>query len=161
MKKIISLSAFFVILSGLCLGQNVEGISPSEALDLLKNPDTFLIDVRTIAEYVYVGHPEGAYSLPLLFWDEQEMTQLRNKDFLQDLATSFKKEHTLVFICRSGNRSRAAAQMAMSSGFKKAFNVTEGFEGKKDERGYRTLGGWKNRGLPYTYDLKPELLYRK
>ena len=51
--------------------------------------------------------------------------------------------------------------MAIDSGFLKVFNVKEGIEGKKDENGYRTIEGWKNRGLPYTYKLKAELVYRK
>lgn len=122
--------------------------------------DENLIDVRTIAEYVYVGHPEDAYSLPLLFWDERGQAQVPNRDFLRDLVSRFNKEDTLLFICRSSNRSRPAARMAVGAGFQKVFNVMEGFEGKKDEKGYRTVDGWKNRGLPNTYALKEEHVYR-
>lgn len=150
-----------MIFAGSLLSQEVKQISPSDAFDLAKKANTYLIDVRTIAEYVYVGHPENAYILPLLFWDEKEQTQVRNNNFLQDLASRFKIEDTLVFICRSANRSLVAARMAVGAGFQRVFNVTEGFEGKKDEKGYRTVDGWKNRGLPYTYKLKAELVYRK
>jgi len=161
MKKIISSIFFLVFLSGLFLCQDVKDISPLEAFDLAKKADTYLIDVRTIAEYVYVGHPENSYSLPLLFWEEREMTQVRNNDFLRNLTSRFKKDDTLVFICRSGNRSPVAARMAVSAGYQNVFNVPEGFEGKKDEKGYRTVNGWKNSGLPYTYELKAELIYHK
>jgi rhodanese-related sulfurtransferase len=159
-KKIVLSLIFLVFLSGSHFCQDVKAISPSEAFDLAKKANTYLIDVRTIAEYVYVGHPENAYSLPLLFWDEKGQAQVPNRDFLRDLSLRFKKEDTLVFICRSANRSPISARMAIGAGFQKVFNVIEGFEGKKDEKGYRTIGGWKNKGLPYTYDLKEEYAYR-
>lgn len=160
MRKIIFFVTVLVFLSGSLFPQDVKEISPSEAFDLAKKADTYLIDVRTIAEYVYVGHPENAYIIPLLFWDEKGQRQVPNRDFLRNLASRFKKEDTLVFICRSANRSPVAARMAIGAGYQNVFNVKEGIEGKKDEKGYRTIGGWKNRGLPYTYDLKEEYAYR-
>lgn len=160
MRKIGLFIICMVTFSGPLLSQAVKQISPLEAFDLAKKDNTYLIDVRTIAEHVYVGHPENAYSLPLEFWNEKGQSQVRNTDFLRDLASRFKNEDTLVFICRSGNRSPVSARMAVGAGFQKVFNVPEGFEGKKDEMGYRTIGGWKNRGLPYTYRLKKKLTYR-
>jgi hypothetical protein len=50
--------------------------------------------------------------------------------------------------------------MAVAAGYQEVFNVPEGFEGKKDEKGYRIVNGWKNRGLPYTYKLEANYLYR-
>jgi rhodanese-related sulfurtransferase len=160
MRTFIYSMIFFAFLSGPLLCQGVKEISPPEAFELVNDDDTYLIDVRTIAEYVFVGHPADAHSLPLLFWDEGGQTQVPNKDFLRDLTSRFKKEDTLVFICRSANRSLEAARMALGAGFQKVFNVEEGFEGKKDEKGYRTIGGWKNRGLPYTYELNEKFTYR-
>ena len=160
MRKIFLIMICIMTLSAWLLPQDVIDISPLDAFELSNKADTNLIDVRTIAEYVYIGHPENAYSLPLLFWDEKEQTQVRNDDFLRDLVTRFKKEDTLVFICRSGNRSPEAARMALSAGYPNVFNVPEGIEGKKDEKGYRTVDGWKNRGLPYTYKLKEKYIYR-
>ncbi|UCE40336.1 MAG: rhodanese-like domain-containing protein [Candidatus Aminicenantes bacterium] len=160
MRKIFLLVMGWVFLSGMLFCQDVKEIAPSEAFDLAKKIDAYLIDIRTIAEYVYVGHPENAYCLPLLFWDEKGQTQVRNRNFLHDLVSRFKKQDSLVFICRSGNRSQAAGRMAANAGFRKVFNVKEGFEGKKDEKGYRTIGGWKNRGLPYTYILNEKYVYK-
>ena len=57
-------------------------------------------------------------------------------------------------------RSLRAAEMAKHAGFIKIYSINEGFEGEKDERGHRTVNGWKNRGLPYTYDLEMELIYK-
>jgi rhodanese-related sulfurtransferase len=160
MKKIIVSVICVMIISGSIFSQGVKEISPQEAYDLAKKAGVYLIDVRTIAEYVYVGHPENAYCLPILFWDERELVQVRNESFLQDLTSKFKKEDTLVFICRSGNRSPVTARMAVAAGFQEVFNVPEGFEGKKDEKGYRTVNGGKNRGLPFTYKLEAKYLYR-
>ena len=160
MKKIVMSVICLVIISGSLFSQGVKEISPQEAFEMAKKTNVYLIDVRTIAEYVYVGHPETAYSLPILFWDEKEQAQVRNENFLRDLTSKFKKEDTLVFICRSGNRSPVTARMAVGAGFQDVFNVPEGFEGKKDEKGYRTVNGWKNRNLPYTYKLEAKYLYR-
>jgi rhodanese-related sulfurtransferase len=161
MRKWLLVGILFLCFSGLISGQEVEGITPSEAFELVKETETYLVDVRTIAEYVYVGHPENAYCLPLLFWDEKKQTEVPNQNFLRDLSSKFEKEDRLVFICRSGNRSRAAAQMALGAGFRKVSHVVEGFEGGKDEKGYRTEGGWKNRGLRYTYEMKQDFVYKK
>jgi hypothetical protein len=51
--------------------------------------------------------------------------------------------------------------LALEAGFTHVINIKEGFEGKKDEQGLRTVNGWKNRHLPYTYRLNPELAYPK
>ena len=159
MKKIMTSVFFLGLISHSLLCQDVKSLSPQEAFAMTRNADTYLIDVRTIAEYVYLGHPEDAHCLPLLFWNEKEQNQVRNSDFLQDLDSRFTKEDTLIFICRSGSRSLFAARMALGNGFQKVYQVTEGFEGGKDTKGYRTIGGWKNSGLPYTYDIKKENSY--
>jgi rhodanese-related sulfurtransferase len=142
------------------LGQDVITVSPARALDLVKEPRTFLVDVRSVAEYVLVGHPEMAYNVPFTFWSDEEGRFVPNPDFLEDLAARFGKDDALVFICRSGGRSRVAAQAAREAGYSKVYNVAEGFEGSLDEKGYRTVGGWKN-SLPYTYKVEPGLAYRK
>lgn len=142
------------------LGQEIEAVSPVRALEMVKTPGTYLVDVRSVAEYVLIGHPEMAYNVPLTFWSEDEARFVVNPDFLKDLAARFKKQDTLVFICRSGNRSLEAAQMAQRAGYARVYNLGEGFEGELDEKGYRTVGGWKN-SLPYTYRFDPKLAYGK
>jgi len=101
-----------------------------------------------------------AFNIPLTFWDEKAQSFEPNGNFVQDIQERFQKSDSLIFICRSGGRSRRAAEEAFQAGFSKVYNVTEGFEGEKDENGHRTVGGWKNRGLPYTYDVNPKLAYR-
>jgi rhodanese-related sulfurtransferase len=161
MIKVNFVAIISLILISFTLAQNIEEILPQQAYQMLKNPKTYLIDVRSIAEYVFVGHPEMAYNIPLMFWSEEEQKLIPNKKFIQDLESHFAKDDVLIFICRSGKRSLKAAKIARQVGFLKVFSIKEGFEGKKDEQGYRTRNGWKNRNLPYTYRLKKELIYSK
>jgi rhodanese-related sulfurtransferase len=119
-----------------------------------------LIDVRSIAEYVFIGHPEMAYNIPLMFWSEKQQKLILNENFLTNIESRFKRDDILIFICRSGGRSLKTATMAKQSGFINVFSVKEGFEGQKDKKGYRSINGWKNSELPYTYQVKKELRYR-
>jgi rhodanese-related sulfurtransferase len=140
--------------------QSLREISPSAAFERLRQPSTYLIDVRTVAEYVYVGHPEAAHNIPLLFWDEPNMQQVANVNFVEDIKRRFKPGDTLLLICRSGGRSAQAFRMLRRAGFQNLLNVINGFEGQKDADGLRTRNGWKNDGLPYTYTVNPDLIYR-
>ncbi|MFQ6081853.1 MAG: rhodanese-like domain-containing protein [Candidatus Aminicenantia bacterium] len=160
MRKIASILTSLGLFSCFIFSQNIEEVSSREAYQMLKNSSTYLIDVRSVAEYVFVGHPEMAYNIPLMFWSEKEQKLIPNENFLQDIKSSFKKDDVLIFLCRSGGRSLEAAKLAKQSGFIKLFNVKEGFEGEKDEQGYRTVNGWKNSHLPYSYQLKKELSYQ-
>ncbi|OGD20462.1 MAG: hypothetical protein A2W03_01975 [Candidatus Aminicenantes bacterium RBG_16_63_16] len=139
--------------------QDIPEVNSREAYEMItKNPAFRLVDVRSIAEYYFVGHPEMAANVPLTFWDEKAQTLVRNERFMDDLKARYKPQETLVFICRSGGRSRQAAKLAREAGYSSVYSVKEGFEGEKDARGYRTAGGWKNSGLPYTYELKKDLI---
>lgn len=160
MNRIKSLICVCILLSVCVSAENDQEVTPEEAFEMVKKPSTYLIDVRTVAEYVFVGHPEMAYSIPLLFWSEKEQRMVPNPDFLEDIQKRFKETDVLIFICRSGGRSLKAAKMVQRAGFLKSYSVNEGFEGKKDEQGYRTLGGWKNK-LPYTYDINAKFKYRQ
>lgn len=140
--------------------QPVPEITPREAYEMTRNPAVRLVDVRSIAEYYFVGHPETAANVPLTFWDEKKQALVDNERFIEDIKTRFRSQDILVFICRSGGRSLKAAQAAQGAGFSKVYSIKEGFEGEKDGQGHRTVGGWKNSGLPYTYDIKEELIYR-
>jgi rhodanese-related sulfurtransferase len=163
-KKTLALVATLVLAPALILpqagGGDVESVSPGKAYEMLQAPGTFLVDVRSVAEYCLVGHPEIAYNVPITFWSEEEARFVANADFLEDLKARFKMEDTLLFICKGGGRSRKAAEMAKAAGFEKAINIGEGFEGEADEKGLRTKNGWKN-SLPYTYTVEPRLAYKK
>ena len=160
MKKTLNVLAVLMVCSGFVMGQGGSDISPESAIEMVRQPDTYLVDVRTIAEYVFVGHPEMAYNIPLTFWDERSIQNVANETFIEDIKALFKPGDTLILICRSGNRILYALRMLRQEGFQKLFNVREGFEGRKDSQGLRNLNGWKNAGLPYTYQLDPDLMYK-
>jgi rhodanese-related sulfurtransferase len=157
----ISLIAAFLFLPGWILtGSDVPSISPLEALEMAKTAGTYVVDVRSIAEYHLIGHPIDAVNIPLTFWNEKTQSFEPNENFGKDIQERFKTTDVLIFICRAGGRSLKAAEEALQAGFSNVYSVKEGFEGEKDEKGYRTVGGWKNRGLPYTYEINPNLAYR-
>lgn len=159
MKKITCIWVSVLAMVCCVSSQEIKDISSTEAWELLKERDTYLVDVRSIAEYVFVGHAAMAHNIPLSFWDEMKQNLLSNDAFLKDLKSRFKTDERLIFICRSGGRSLRAARMARNAGFTRVFNITYGFEGETDAEGYRVVNGWKNN-LPYTYRLDDRLIYR-
>jgi rhodanese-related sulfurtransferase len=121
---------------------------PAEAFALLRQlPAAKLIDVRTRAEWDYVGHfPESV----LIEWNTYPRGQ-RNLAFLEELQGEVEKgDAPVMFLCRSGVRSHHAAQAATQAGYSNSYNILEGFEGDKDASGHRnTTGGWRFAGLPW------------
>jgi rhodanese-related sulfurtransferase len=159
MKKSPLTMGFMLVLFTCLLGGDIQNISPATAYQMTKNASTYLIDVRSIAEYYLVGHPEMAVNIPWAFWNEKEQKFVENENFIDDIKRWFKNDDTLIFMCRSGGRSLRAAGAAQRAGFSRVFNIEEGFEGEPNEKGYRTVGGWKNSGLSYTYKISQENIY--
>jgi rhodanese-related sulfurtransferase len=160
MKKMGCLWMGVLVLVCCVSSQGIKDISSKEAFDLLSEPNTYLIDVRSIAEYVFVGHPAVAHNIPLMFWDEELQDFEPNETFIEDVKSRFKTDDRLIFLCRSGGRSLRAARIIKNTGFSQVFNIKEGFEGDKNAEGYRIVNGWKNT-LPYTYELDDKLIYRR
>ena len=123
-------------------------LTPQEAYEVWQHaPGARLIDVRTRAEWDYVGRVPGAVEIELLTYPGNRP----NAAFLAELEQQVDKEAPVMFICRSGGRSHNAAMLAMQAGYSQCFNVLEGFEGDKDANGHRnTQGGWRVSGLPWT-----------
>lgn len=120
-------------------------LTPAEAYSLMQ-AGAKLVDVRTVAELVYVGRVPGGV---LVEWATYP-NNARNPQFLDQLAQAAKPEDTLLFLCRSGHRSHAAAAVATQAGYKDSYNILEGFEGDRDpaqQRGH--LNGWRKAGLPW------------
>ena len=120
---------------------------PTEALTFLQeNSGARLVDVRSKAEWSWVGRIPGAVEIEWLFFPSMQA----NPDFLEHLSLKVPKESPVMFICRSGVRSNQAAIAALESGYVNCFNVLEGFEGDKDSNGHRGVqGGWKAAGFPW------------
>ncbi|GGG30297.1 hypothetical protein GCM10010964_17800 [Caldovatus sediminis] len=136
------------------MGAGVPDIPPRAAWEALRDdPQAALVDVRTEAEWTFVGLPDlgAAGKQPVLVqWQLYPSMQL-NGHFVEQLRKAgLTPLHKLYFLCRSGARSLAAAQAAQAAGFPHAFNIADGFEGPVDEEGHRgTRGGWKAEGLPW------------
>ncbi len=127
---------------------------PDEAWTLLlEDPAAMLVDVRTQPEWAFVGLPDltRARKQPVLVSWQIFPAMDRNPNFEAELATrGVGPEATVIFLCRSGQRSAAAARAMTEKGFSRCYNLLEGFEGPLDEERHRgTRGGWKARGLPW------------
>jgi len=122
-------------------------ITAAEAWEFLQAAeDAVLVDVRTGAEQDFVGRVPGAIEIPL----KNYPGMAPNPDFLAQVKLAVKPEQAVVFLCRSGVRSVAAAQMLTAEGYTCAMNILEGFEGDKNELGHRRVNGWKMAGLPWS-----------
>lgn len=181
-----------LITSDLCAQEEKKPIKilSIEAYDSLnKDPDTFLIDVRTRAEYQFVGHPINAYLFPYMFMTgklviadgkyEYQFNQ-KNKAFIEEISKVFKKTDHLLILSRDGKRSALAAKELVANGFK-ASDIEDGFEGKafphfedtNFDKYYKQLArrnsingfklrrhsGWQWWGIPWTYELDSRYVY--
>jgi len=127
-----------------------------------------IVDVRTPEEYVFVGHPAMAWHIPFKFqvyqWDAsgRKLPMRANPAFVSQVTNLFKPSDTLLVICRSGGRSAQAVDLLAKAGFKQVYSVIDGMEGDVVDdpesvfHGKRMKNGWKNSGLPWTWDLYPE-----
>ncbi|MEM9222846.1 MAG: rhodanese-like domain-containing protein [Pseudomonadota bacterium] len=125
-----------------------------EAFSALKDAkNAILVDVRTRAEWSFVGLPDlseiGAE--PILTEWQTFPTMAINADFGEALERAVPDKTTAVyFLCRSGVRSLAAAREMSARGYKHVFNVADGFEGPADDQGHRSnISGWRAAGLPW------------
>ena len=126
-------------------------VTPSEAFTLLQqDPNVVLVDVRTNAERDWVGRvavPEAQHAA--VQWNTYP-GGMPNPAFLDELSRTASTDKVLLFLCRSGVRSRHAAKLATENGYANCFDVLEGFEGDKDAEGHRkTVSGWCKAGLPW------------
>lgn len=132
----------------------VENISPKQVWDALRaDPAAQIVDVRTDAEWAYVGLPDlsAADKQPLLIpWQLFPSMQV-NAGFVDQMKQAgLTPDHKIYFLCRSGVRSLAAGRAAQAAGFPHAYNIADGFEGPPDEGGHRgTVAGWKAEALPW------------
>jgi rhodanese-related sulfurtransferase len=125
---------------------------------LERDSSSVLIDVRTQAEWAYVGAPDlQALGKTPLFLEWQSYPSMavdanfttRLEELLQ--SAGVERSASLVFLCRSGARSRHAAIAMTNAGWGPCFNISDGFEGPLDSSGRRGgVNGWKAGRLPWT-----------
>jgi rhodanese-related sulfurtransferase len=132
-----------------------------------------VLDVRTLEEYLYVGHAPMAWNIPLMFqtneWDaeKEHFSMQPNPEFLSLVKEVAAPTDTIMVMCRSGGRSAMAVNQLADAGFTNVYQITDGMEGDKIEdplsvfQGQRLRNGWKNSGVPWTYKPDPEKVMLK
>jgi len=140
------------------LADKVTELGAKEAFELLdREAAAVLVDVRTAAEWSYVGVPDLApIGKETIFLEWQKFPAMAvDADFAASLVQALGKKGVptdapILFICRSGVRSLAAAQALAAAGYSRCVNVAGGFEGPRDPSGHRgRLDGWKAKSLPW------------
>jgi len=129
-------------------------LSPTEAWQKLATlPNAVLVDVRTQAEWSYVGLPDlSSLTKPVhkLSWQVFPEMQV-NPGFVESVkAAGITADQPILLLCRSGVRSVAAAKALAEQGFTQCYNIRDGFEGPGDGDKHRgRVSGWKVEGLPW------------
>ena len=138
----------------------IRNLLPEEVFESLRGGNNaVLVDVRTLAEWSYVGLPDlSAFNGPLALveWHRFGEKQI-NPEFVTQLRNQINMSaaRTIYFICRSGQRSLDAAKLVQADCNARGeqvecINVAGGFEGDLDEAGHRgSKNGWKLAGLPW------------
>ncbi len=127
-------------------------ILPSEAAQLLQlgveiHIPVKLVDVRSQAEWQFVGTIPHAIAIELKTFPGMQ----NNPHFLVQLKHQVDHEAIVLFLCRTGARSDAAARIAAENGFANCYNILYGFEGDKDSKGQRgKINGWKAAQLTWS-----------
>jgi rhodanese-related sulfurtransferase len=129
-------------------------ITPEQAWKLLsQNPEAVLVDVRTDAEWRFVGVPDlASLGRDVVYIEWNSADGKPNENFVADLLEHVPAggDRPVVFLCRSGNRSISAAEAATEAGIAPSYNVLDGFEGQLDSDRHRGGRGWRAIGLPWT-----------
>jgi len=135
------------------MGDYAGDIQPTEAWRLLAaDPEAVLIDVRSDAEWTFVGLCDlsSLGKEPLLVAWQIFPGMVPNEAFTDEVAAVVGVEQPALFLCRSGVRSRAAAAAMTARGFTHCYNIAGGFEGDPDDHHHRGgVNGWKAGGLPW------------
>jgi len=139
----------------------IKETSSTKAYSILQQSENaVLIDVRSAAEYEYVGHPKNAIHIAI----KEPPTWETSSNFVTNVERALAEKfacadnplfdiclHSEIFlICRSGKRSGEAALLLGAKNFKNIFNIADGFEGDKDKNNHRSvLNGWRFNKLPW------------
>ena len=127
---------------------------PKMAVEKLQNnPQALFVDVRSKAEYKYVGYPENSILIPWIDDPDWEPNPVAFSDsVMQELDGRENLLNTeIILICRSGYRSNEALKCLEDKGFTQVSHVASGFEGDLDENDHRgNLNGWRHDGMPWS-----------
>lgn len=152
MKKLYSLViGIALVVTAATTSSAFDNMTPVDAYNAAVDNGAYILDVRTDAEFIWVGHPNVENVLNISYKIEKKGVFITNPSFISDIDEIFGayKDTHFITMCRSGKRSVDAALALEAAGYTNVSNMLDGFEGGvKDEYGYRTVNGWKNSGLP-------------
>ena len=154
-------------------------LTPQEAYDMKQQQGGRLafIDVRTRGEVKFIGLAGSVDGhIPYRFlrddyaWSERSSTYRTrvNPDFVADVdrllsSLGLDRQSPIILMCQSGSRVPPAAKLLHEAGFATVYTQYQGFEGVKatsgEQKGQRVVNGWKNAGLPWSYQLDPAKMY--
>ncbi|MGE4533004.1 MULTISPECIES: rhodanese-like domain-containing protein [Halomonas] len=154
-------------------------VNAAEAWELMQeNERAVLIDVRDPVEIKFTGFAEPTdIHVPWVLADRDSFDaeartwpMVKNPDFAEQMraeleALGVAEDDPIIVMCRSGStRSAPAADAIAAMGFSEVYSVTDGFEGGKleegDSKGVRAVNGWRNSGLPWSYEVDPDVAWR-
>ena len=124
-----------------------ETTPPEAYATLTATPGAVYLDVRTEAEFE-AGHPAGARSVPVVFFDPATRRPVPNPDFVATVERTIPRSTKLLVGCQSGSRSAHACELLVQAGFTDVTNVRGGFGGARDQSGRVVVPGWREAGLP-------------
>ncbi|MGM0823393.1 MAG: rhodanese-like domain-containing protein [Pseudomonadota bacterium] len=154
-------------------------VTATEAYDLMQaNDRAVLIDVRDPIEIKFTGFAEPTdIHVPWVLSDRDQFDEeaktwpvVKNPDFEEQVRTEIEalgvdKSDPIIVMCRSGaTRSAPAADVITEMGYSDVYSMTDGFEGDKledgDSKGVRGMNGWRNAGLPWSYEVNPDVVWQ-
>ena len=141
---------------------------------LKKHPEILFIDARSRAEVNFLGMPDRVdANIPYGFMhpgyrlgnDGRFYNRLKNEHFVDAVKEIIERkglgtDPVIFVICRAGYGAARVIDELATAGFTRAYSIVDGFEGELDANGKRTLNGWKNAGLPWSYGIGAERAFR-
>lgn len=135
-------------------------------LDVRSREEVQFLGMSTLvdANIPYMQNPEWPE------WNDagKNFKLVPNSNFAADVERRLKekglaKNDPIILMCRSGDRSSLAVNLLAKQGYTKVYSVTEGYEGDivadGPLKGTRSINGWKNDGLPWSYELDKKKVY--
>jgi rhodanese-related sulfurtransferase len=167
--EVVLITALFIRTGYAAEAKLAENISSKECWEIMKkNQKVILLDVRTQAEFQFLGYIEGSYNIPYWFlspsftpkdkefefakgkMQKAPMSRYQfyaNTDFLTHVKKLVKPSDTVIVYCGASKRSAKAADYLVNAGYENVYNILEGFS-----------RGWKKQNMPYKEMLKVETI---
>lgn len=120
MKKLLTILSAICTFAG-CKASDFKSVSAEQFAQIIQDTTIIRLDVRTTAEYQQ-GHIPGAILI--------DVTQ---PSFIDEANKQLPKDKTIALYCRSGRRSKTAAQLLSQKGYK-VIELNTGFNSWTGEK---------------------------